>query len=343
MIESWCQWDPLEEVWLGDCYPEEFYKKFKDPVRSVFLKIIEKTKQDLDELQKILESLGVTVCRPIFTDCVEDYCDSEGRLLKPPMSPRDDNMVLGNTLYHLRNTFPINPWSIHLERYKANQGNVLEAAWLEKFGYVVPPSIVRLGKDLLVDKSCHEVSWHLMEKDAIPFWSKDFDVQVFDSYGHCDSVFTPVGPGKILTSHWKEKYDEFPGWDIHRIQQKHAQINSQFLKLSSDDNLNTPPQFKNWFVEGLDGNYAAFNEHIEQFASTWVGFASETVFEVNSLMVNESLIITTGVPDSETIEWFKKHKVDFIPANVRTRGFWDGGVHCLTVDIRRRGTKRKIL
>jgi hypothetical protein len=340
-IQAWCQFDPLEEVWLADCYPEEFYKNYQDPVKSVFCQITEKTKQDLSEIEQILKSLGVTVCRPKFSADFENYCDHAGRLLKPPMAPRDDNMVLGNTLYHLRNMFNVDPWQSHLERYKNNGEHVIEANFLEKFGYIVPPSIVRLGQDLLVDTSSHEHSWHLMEKDVIPYWSDDFDVRVFNSDGHSDAVFALVGQKKILSSHWKEDYSEFPGWDIHRIKKKPSSWDVHCFRQRTQENNNTLN--KSWFVDGLEGNYAAFSEHIEQFASNWIGFANETVFEVNSLMVNESLIITTGIPDQETQQWLKKHKVDFIPANVRTRGFWDSGVHCLTVDIRRRGSKRKIL
>jgi hypothetical protein len=89
--------------------------------------------------------------------------------------------------------------------------------------------------------------------------------------------------------------------------------------------------------------YPAFNQYIENFAKDWIGLATETVFEVNSLMVNENLILTTGTPDPKTQQWFKKHQVEWIPIDVQSRGFWDAGVHCLTVDIRRTGTKRKII
>jgi hypothetical protein len=89
--------------------------------------------------------------------------------------------------------------------------------------------------------------------------------------------------------------------------------------------------------------HPAFNQHVEKFAVDWIGYADETVFEVNSLVVNESLIITTGIPNENTQSWFKKNKIEFVPAEMRTRGFWDAGIHCLTVDIRRKGDKRKIL
>lgn len=333
LVTSWCQFDPLEEVWVGDCYPEEFYNIYKDPVRSIFCKINEKTKKDFEQLQQILESLGIKVCRPYFSNDVEDYCDEQGRLFKPPVAPRDNTIVLGETLYHVRNLFKNNPWQSHLNRYIKNNNKVIEAGFLEKFGYIMPPSIVRLGKDLLIDRSSHEHSWNLMEKDVIPEWGKIFDIQVFDSDGHADSVFCVIGKGKILTSHWKNDYNEFKNWEIQRIKQI----------FHSNKNLNYVSNSKNWWVDGINGNYPVFNKHVEQFAYDWVGCANETVFEVNSLLINESLIITTGVPDLETQQWFKKHKVDFIAANMSTRGFWDSGVHCATVDIRRCGSCQKIL
>jgi hypothetical protein len=34
IFNNFCQYDPLEEVWVGDCYPEEFYSHYKPKVRE---------------------------------------------------------------------------------------------------------------------------------------------------------------------------------------------------------------------------------------------------------------------------------------------------------------------
>jgi len=328
-----CQYDPLDEIWLGDCYPAEFYKNFEPKIRSVFERITDITHDDLDKFQTVLKSLGIKVCRPEFTQ-VEDYLDSRGTLLKPPIAPRDNNIVLGNTLYHLQNLYQKDPWQSYLDEYQSQGSVVISAQFNEMFGEIIPPSIIRIGQDILIDRISHLHSWESLEQTIIPIWSKDYNVIVCNTDGHADSVFCAAGTGRILTSHWKHDYsNEFPGWDIFHLPKR---ISNQFTHLNN-------AKEKTWWVEGIDTLYPAFNRYIENFAMDWIGCAHETVFEVNSLMINNDLIITTGMPDQHTQQWFKKHKIEWIPIEMRTRGFWDSGVHCLTVDIRRQGKKRKII
>jgi hypothetical protein len=336
LVSVYCQYDPLEEVWLGDCYPAEFYQGFDPEVRSVFERITDITRTDLNNFEQIFKSLGIVVRRPVFTQ-VEDFVDSQGRLLKPPIAPRDTEMSLGTEFYHLRNYYSKDPWQLVLDEYQNSGSQVISAGFYERYGYLEPPSIIRLGADIYIDRDSHLHSWSLIERDVIPHWNKDYNVVVCNTDGHADSVFCAVGNGRILTSHWKHDYTaEFPGWDVFHIPKQKSQNRQVINQLQSS-------QEKNWWVEGVQNLYPAFNQYIENFAKDWVGFATETVFEVNSLMINENLILTTGTPDAQTQQWFKKHRVEWIPVEFKTRGFWDSGVHCLTVDVRRRGTKRKIV
>lgn len=335
LVSVYCQYDPLEEVWLGDCYPAEFYYEFKPEIRSVFEHITDMTRNDLDRFEQTLKSLGIRVRRPVFTN-VNDYVDVQGNLLKPPIAPRDTEMSLGNTFYHLRNFYPVDPWKSALDDYRASGATVVSSSFQEPYGYLIPPSIIRLGFDIYIDRDSHLHSWPLVEQDVIAQWSRDYNVIVCNTDGHADSVFCAVGTGRILTSHWKHDYSlEFPGWEVFHLPRQHSP-NYYINQLKS-------AKEKTWWVDGIQSNYPAFNQYIENFAVDWIGHAKETVFEVNSLMINENLIITTGTPDKQTQEWFKKHQVEWIPIEMRTRGFWDSGVHCLTVDIRRNGIKRKIV
>ena len=335
LVSVYCQYDPLEEVWLGDCYPAEFYQGYKPEIRDVFERITDITKTDLDRFEQVLKSLNIRVRRPVF-DNVEDFLDPNDNLLKPPIAPRDTEMSLGNTFYHLRNYYPVDPWQYALDEYQASGSSVISAKFHDPYGYLIPPSIIRLGSDIYIDRDSHLHSWDLVIRDVIEQWSKDYNIVVCNTDGHADSVFCAVGTGRILTSHWKHDYSsEFPGWDVFHLP-KQPSKNYHINKLQS-------AQEKTWWVEGLQTTYPAFNQYIENFAQDWIGCATETVFEVNSLMVNENLILTTGVPDKQTQQWFKKHGIEWIPIEMRTRGFWDSGVHCLTVDIRRTGNMRAIV
>ena len=52
-------WDPLEEIWVGDVWPSHFYDDIKDSrIRDAFYQVTEWTKQDLNALQKKFEEFG---------------------------------------------------------------------------------------------------------------------------------------------------------------------------------------------------------------------------------------------------------------------------------------------
>jgi len=95
MISSHNGFQPLKEVWIGDCYPASWLDR---KTRDVSYKITELTKHDLSRFEKNLQELGVTTRRPNFQRR-DDYCDYQGRLCKPSITPRDWVVVLGDTLY----------------------------------------------------------------------------------------------------------------------------------------------------------------------------------------------------------------------------------------------------
>ena len=108
VINSHNSWSPLEECWLGDVYPVEWYEHLDPEVRDVFQQLTEITRQDLNAIQQTLESHGVTVRRPQLTT-MDYYLDQADMLIKPPIMPRDRHVVIGNTLYYT-NSVETAPW-----------------------------------------------------------------------------------------------------------------------------------------------------------------------------------------------------------------------------------------
>jgi hypothetical protein len=90
----------------------------------------------------------------------------------------------------------------------------------------------------------------------------------------------------------------------------------------------------NWWVPGVDLGH--FNDQMIEPIQSWMGYSQETVFEVNLLVIDESNVLMLAHNDHVCRELEKigitPHVVDF-----RCRGFWDGGLHCLTLDIHRDG------
>ena len=57
---------------------------------------------------------------------------------------------------------------------------------------------------------------------------------------------------------------------------------------------------------------------------------------MNVLSISEDKVICTGT-DKEVFAQLEKHGVTPIYWKFRHQYFWDGGVHCLTSDVRRKG------
>ena len=63
-VNAWNGWDPLKQVILGNCFAPEFFEEIGDPkLRDLLQQILYETQEDLDNIQKTLEDLGVEVVR----------------------------------------------------------------------------------------------------------------------------------------------------------------------------------------------------------------------------------------------------------------------------------------
>jgi hypothetical protein len=102
IIKSHTGFQPLEEVWVGDCYPMSFSEAIAEQHRDLFHKVNEATTQDLNQLVKKLKELDVIVRRPEFNS-INHYIDYNDNLLKPPITPRDwafHNIIIIKKLNH---------------------------------------------------------------------------------------------------------------------------------------------------------------------------------------------------------------------------------------------------
>jgi hypothetical protein len=302
-------------------YPDSFAEVLPSHYRDLFCKIQELTTIDLDHVVKVLQGLDVRVYRPNF-DSVDKYLDQHGNLIKPPISTRDWAMTLGDTLYitpQYVNNFTSIDWTIQQFMRFGQKVRVLDRSW-EAMPWIIFPSTVRVGKDILVDIK----DQHVLEKalPALEEFAKTYRVHVSRSGDHSDGVFCPVKPGWIYSTHYRKQYDlTFPGWQVHRLTDTTKQ-------------RRTNGHNGQWWLPGFD--YCHFNDKVFQLADTWIGDSRETVFEVNMLVVDEHNILVIAEDDCacrhlESLG-FNVHVIDF-----RTRGFWDGGLHCITTDLHREG------
>lgn len=313
MINSHNSWSQLEEAWLGDVYPASWYDHLAPAVRDVFYKLTEITQQDLNQIQKTLESFGVVVRRPCY-DHIDNYVDRNDNLIKPEICPRDTHVVIGNTLYRQHNRYRC--WDHVYKEYS----NVKFAP----HPVVNGANVVRTGRDIVIDTDVFDWQYH----NEFP----EYRVRLVQNGGHMDGCFATLRPGLILANHYFSDYDStFPGWEVILLD------NPTYAAAPSTGYQQPYPVYNGRFWDTTVGTNRMFNDHIVQHAQDWVGNYTETYFELNCLSINEHNVVMLAENHklAEDLAW-RGITVHWVP--FRTRSFWDGGVHCLTVDIRRQSS-----
>lgn len=310
----------MEECWLGDVYPAEWYEHLKPEVRDVFQKLTEITQQDLNSIQAMLESHDVKVCRPLYKD-IENHVIDNGMLLKPEITPRDNYVVIGNTLYSRE--MPTPQWDYAVNHY-LNDARIKVTTRPAQF--ITGANVVRLGRDIIIDADRSD--WTYQNQ-----WP-DYRVHMEKNGGHLDGCFAILKPGLILANHYFDGYDRnFPGWEIIYLDNPTYQ--------SRVDHAAPYPWWNGKFWDTTVGTNKMFNDHIIQHAQDWVGNYTETYFELNCLSIDEHnvIMLAENEPLAKTLQ---SHGITVHWVPFRTRSFWDGAMHCLTVDIRRQSTREDL-
>jgi hypothetical protein len=324
IINSHNSWSQLEEVWLGDVYPISWYEHLNSEVRDVFQKLTEITQEDLTCIQQTLENLGVIVRRPEYKD-IENFVYSDGQLIKPSITPRDEYVVVGNTLYTPKNSQP--QWAHVLKDYRKDSTCSVKAG---PSAFICGANVVRVGRDLIIDAGYAPGTYQDIDSNNKEY--QDYRLQIVTNGGHLDGCFAILKPGLILANHYFDEYDRtFPGWEIIMLD------NPTYQAAPSRGNLQKyPVQNGKFWDTGVGTNYM-FNEHVVNHALDWVGMYTETYFELNCLVINESNVVMLAENEILARD-LERHGITVHWVPFRARSFWDGGVHCLTVDIRRQST-----
>jgi hypothetical protein len=82
-----------------------------------------------------------------------------------------------------------------------------------------------------------------------------------------------------------------------------------------------------------------FNSYLEEHCADWIGDYTETYFEVNTVMIDEKNMLCMGSHD-DLFRDLERHGITCHVVPFRTRTFWDGGLHCITLDIKRKSAMK---
>jgi glycine amidinotransferase/scyllo-inosamine-4-phosphate amidinotransferase 1 len=302
MINSWNEWDTLEEVVVGiadhanwpstdPVFAEEASKTLwtETPVPggAVPQWIIDEANEDLNQLANTLVQYGATVRRPEPMNFVErqgmyNYC------------PRDRLLVAGNTIVDVAMMYPCRNQEIEaLTKVIGNarvitmprdQGMILDAA-----------NVCRLNDTWLFLES---YSGNRAAYDWLCDQFPQINIELCNFYAgvHIDSTIVPLREGLVLLNG-------------HRVNE-----------------TNCPRVFDSWTkIYATEVVAQGFYQY--PYASKWIAL-NMLVLDPNTVIVDRH--------QTQLIRMLEQHRFTVIPLELRHSRTLGGGFHCVTLDTRRK-------
>jgi len=326
MIKVNNTYDKLRQVVLGDLdknilnlVPQEHFNKLEF--------IFDCTINDLNSMQKILESLDIIVHRPKFWNCNQEFktpfYSMQGH--KVPLTPRDHFLVLGDTIveatswnkeaaftsFYYRDLFvdcfnkgaqwismPMathNPEYINeMDDWVPNNEPMVDAPNLLKYNDVIFVADYGANNQLGIEW----IKRHFPQYKYIYLDRKHFQ-------GHLDCHMNIVAPGKVLTWHPKEHF---------------------------------PDYFKNWTFIQLDKSYDTMKSGVQQLLDGRIqddDFAN-TILSANSLVIDQNTLMMNHCYKNDDLEMVKRieqNNIDIVWIPLDYGHFFNHGVTCVTLDL----------
>lgn len=341
VVWSCNEWDPLEEVIVGNPLRARFPtpdpstrlaefpgRPLEELPRGAFPEwVIEETEEDLDAFVSVLEQAGVTVRRPETwpheTKFSTVHWESRGYY---NYCPRDVLLVIGDQIIETPNV--IRSRALETFSYRGLLREYLEsgARWysaprpmlLDSLFDVDPrkptprndepafdaANVLRLGRDLiyLVSGTGNELGGRWLQTILGDEFRVHFLKDVY--YGsHIDSTFVALRPGLMLCNPGRLSDDTLP------------EILKQWEVIYSPPMENTGR---------YDDDYLAMS-----IGSRWI--------DMNLFSIDPGRVVVDR-DQTALIRVLEKKGLDVIPLKLRHAKMLGGGFHCVTLDIRRKGT-----
>jgi N-dimethylarginine dimethylaminohydrolase len=338
------EWDQLEEVIVGN----PLRARFPTPDRSTQVaefsdrslneiprgpfpqKIIEETEEDLNDFIKVLETLGITVKRPMTWPHEAKFStihwQAEGYY---NYCPRDIVLVIGDHIIETPNVIRSRAQETFSYRsllmdylksgakwYSAPRPMLLDSLFEVDLDKPTPrndepafdaANVLRLGRDLiyLVSATGNKLGGFWLQTILGGEFRVHFLEDVY--YGsHIDSTFVALRPGLILCNPARVNHDSLPA------------ILKQWKIIYSPPMENT---------DRYDADYLS-----KSIGSDWI--------DMNAFSINPNLVVVDR-DQGALIKLLEREGIDVVPLKLRHSKMLGGGFHCVTLDIRRTGTLQR--
>ena len=254
-------------------------------------------------------------------DWIQEECRT---LLQFEFKPGDDPVEI------ISKSSEFEWWSPVTDLVKSAGNHVIENQYHDILNQIPANGVTRIGKDLFfgISESAEINKIKNLTKHFFP----DYRNHIVTTGGHIDGCFTPVKPGLIVSIEDMPTYSEtFPGWEVVYLSGESWDKVQPFLDLKEKN------QGK-WWIKGSEYDTELI-DYVETWLQDWVGYVEESVFDVNILVVDQQNVIVNGY-NKQAFDAFERHGVTPHICPLRHRYFWDGGIHCVTLDLDRDGVQQ---
>jgi N-dimethylarginine dimethylaminohydrolase len=351
------EFDPLQEVIVGDCYdPGDLDWALPKDTVDGFNKILEETKEDLNNLSDFLVKSNIKVHRPEVIKYKKEFDLVNFKVNFPicPIVPRDQYIVIGDTI--------LQTYTSYTDRYfdSLSYSKIFTQLFKEGYNWLSsPPPILKdlnnidnwyTRKDIYSDLLKEQLLFHtaVMFKagDSVIYngagpgskrglnWVKrnlpdirfiENEGTITDNYGHIDHGFILINDETVIHNNID--------WVPLCLRNKNLIDIGKYLP---------PLNFEKYVNEYKQTGGKYSKSYLESYLNNWRGFSQEVCFDLNVLILDSNnILFNREIP--ELFKYLKTLNINSHCIPQRHSLYWEGGVHCLTLDIKRKGIKRRII
>ena len=304
--------NPLKKVLLGSVItPSSLKHSLKKTIPKFIEKVLEETQEDLGEIKKTYESLGVEV----LSYPVEDHGHAGLSIdVRNGFIVVDDQMYITLNLGHLTDFYD----SIDNKKFLVDKG-----------GYC--PDIFIHDDYAILDR---------LGENAYRYWRQELGqkrkiITAFNE-GHADGIYCNVADRIWLTNgnvlNFKKYWPNIPVMELSTTNSgmvNHWKPHEDYCKKKELEKT------KSRYLVHKHELSPSDLEFVDDYLKNWVGYCEETIFDINMSIIDKNNVMAISqnslVYDKLESLGVKVHKVP-----LRHSMFWDAGLHCITNDLVRK-------
>lgn len=355
-MSIYTEWDPLTEVIVGNSYQSgDLDWALKDPSKKLFNKILDETKEDLDNLANYLSKMGIKVYRPYVTRYNNsiDFPNFSVKIPTAPIVPRDQYLVYDKTIYQTYTSIP--------DRYldSINYNHIFTELFLEGYNWLSQPPPV-------LETLSETEKWWIKGYNQYQKLSNQVLWHTATMFKAGDALLTNArGPGTNLGLSWMEKNlnarlihndsSAMNGWGhidhgfFMTDDETVFVLGKSWLpncladkKIIDIEELVTSFPFPNFINDysQTEGKYSY--TWLEKWLTEWKGYTQEVCFDTNVLVITPNDIMFSNT-QPKLFRLLEKLGINCHVCQQRHGFFWEAGIHCLTLDVKRISDKKKVI